>query len=77
MQQMGGMPQGPAFKVVTVDASCCTGVVPIEQIEGTANQMIASGGYKLHQVYIDVRTMCGPCVPMKTAVLIFKRTDIP
>jgi hypothetical protein len=69
--------QGPAYQITTIDAGCCSGTIDPRSIESAANQMVASSGgvYRLHQVYIDVRSTCGPFCPARTAVLIFKRAD--
>jgi len=40
-------------------------------IRDTCNRMSASG-YVLDKIFIDVRTLCGPCCPKRCAVLIFK-----
>lgn len=70
--------QGPAYQISTIDAGCCSGTIDPRSVESAANQMVASTGgvYRLHQVYIDVRSQCGPCCPTRSAVLIFKRADL-
>jgi len=76
MPQQPGGGGGGTYQIMTVDAGCCSGSVPPERIQSTANDM-ANRGYRLQQMYIDIRSMCGPFMPIKTAVMIFRRQDVP
>ncbi|MBI4957126.1 MAG: hypothetical protein HY908_34245 [Myxococcales bacterium] len=74
--QMMGQQQpmgGPAYRVIVVDASCCAPVISPEKIEAALNQM---PGYKFAHSWVDMRGMVGPCCPIKTLVIVFKRQDI-
>jgi hypothetical protein len=71
-QQQGG---GPAYQIATVDAGCCSPVVDTNQVNGIINNMAAQG-YRLVQIYMDVRNRCGPCLPTRAAVMIFRRADM-
>jgi hypothetical protein len=71
----GGGGGGPAYQIATIDAGACSGAIDTNQINGTVNNMAAQG-YRLVQIYIDIRTACGPCLPKRCAVMIFRRVDM-
>jgi len=56
---------------VVLDVECCSNTLNHNMIRDTCNRMSASG-YVLDKIFIDVRTLCGPCCPKRCAVLIFK-----
>ena len=72
---MQGYP-GPAtgggqYQVMTIDVGC-GGTVDHAQIANTANQM-SNQGFALVQVFMDIRSACGPICPRRCAVLVFRR----
>ena len=66
------------YRVVCVDAGCCSGSINPRKIEEVANNM-GRQGYSLNKYAIDIRTQCGPCCPKKTGIMIFetKTTQMP
>lgn len=71
----GGGGGGPAYQIASVDAGCCSPVIDTNQVNGVINNMAAQG-YRLVQIYLDVRNRCGPCMPTRAAVMIFRRSDM-
>jgi hypothetical protein len=62
---------GGQYQVVTLDVGC-GGTLDHNQISQTANQM-SGQGFALIQVFIDIRSACGPLCPRRCAVLVFRR----
>lgn len=60
----------PQYQVLTVDVGCCSGVLPTDRIAALGNQM-ADKGYRIQNVFVDVRTQLGPFCPKRCAIIVF------
>jgi len=62
----------PRYQVLTVDVGCCSGALPTKRIADLSNQM-AEKGYRLQNIFVDIRPQCGPFCPKRCAILVFTK----